>query len=153
MLVNVWYMSMGKGLKNKLQTAQNKLIRYVLHYDSRQHLGYDDFVKVKYLSVGKRVDYLTVCMMYKIYHGEAPSYMCNLACVNHSHVTRNSSMSFIVPQVKSQGLKSFSYNGIKLWNGIPACIRQITSKDDFKFKCKNHMFSVMRHESHSEFTV
>lgn len=150
---NVWYRSMGKGLKNKLQTAQNKLIRYVLQYDSRQHLEYDDFVKVKYLSVEKRVDYLNICMMYKIYHGEAPSYMCNLARVTHNHATRNSTMSFIVPQVKSQGLKSFSYNGIKLWNSIPSYIRKICSKEDFKFKCKKHMFNLMRLENQSEFTV
>ena len=60
---NVWYRSMSKCLKLKLQTAQNKLIRYILDYDNRHHLVHDDFVKVNYLSVEKRVEYLTSCMM------------------------------------------------------------------------------------------
>ena len=49
-----------KASRISYRTSQNKVIIYVLHYDSRQHstsLGYDDFVNVKYLSVGKRVDY------------------------------------------------------------------------------------------------
>ena len=124
--------------------TQNKLVRYILHCDARQHLGYDDFVIAKYISVENRVDYLTVCMMHTFYHGEAPSYAYKSACVTHSHVTRNSTMSFIVPQVKRQGPKSFIYNGRKLWNSIPSYTRQITSKEDLKFKC--HMFNVMSHE-------
>ena len=32
-----------------------------------------------------------------------------------------------VPKVKSHGLKSFSYNGCKLWNQLPSDIRAITN--------------------------
>ena len=55
---NVWYRGMSKCLKLKLQTAQNKLIRYILDYDSKHHLVDDDFVNVNYLSVERRVEYL-----------------------------------------------------------------------------------------------
>ena len=150
---NVWYRSMSKCLKLKLQTAQNKLIRYVLDYDSRHHLVHSDFAKVKYLSVEKRVEYLTICMMYKIYHHDAPSYMCKIDQISHKHVTRNRSMSFVVPQVGSHGLKSFFYNGIKLWNSLPHHIRQVKPKDSFKLKCKRHLMYQMKCDAESDFTV
>ena len=83
---------MGKKLRLKLQNAQNKLITYILMYDSRHHLECEDFVKVKYLNVEKRVYYPTINMMYNIYHGDALSYMCNMVHVDHNHATTNRSL-------------------------------------------------------------
>ena len=60
--------------------------------DSRHHLEWEDFVKVKYLNVEKRVEYLTINMMYTIYQGETPSYMCNMAQVDPNYATRNRNM-------------------------------------------------------------
>ncbi|KAG1655064.1 putative serine/threonine-protein kinase [Nymphon striatum] len=42
----------------KLQTAQNKLIRFVHGYHSRKHLVIDDFKKLDWLNVEKKVDFL-----------------------------------------------------------------------------------------------
>ena len=73
-------------------------------------------------------------MMYTSYHGEAtlivvclketgdieqeeeeaPSYMCNLARVDHIQAIRNRTTSFVVPQFKTHSSKSFKYNGINL---------------------------------------
>ena len=92
-------------------------------------------------------------MMFKIYHKEAPSYMCNLDLVSYNHMTRNRNMSFIIPQVKSHGQKSFIYNGIKLWNGLPHHIRQVNTKDSFKLKCKRHLMSQMKSNSDSDYTA
>ena len=57
----------------KLQTAQNKIIRFILNLDSRQHLYVENFVKVGYLSVEKRLEYLALNTMYNIYNNLAPS--------------------------------------------------------------------------------
>ena len=52
---------MENNLRIEFQNAHNKLIRYILMYASGHHLEYEDVVKVKYLNVEKRVEY----MMYK----------------------------------------------------------------------------------------
>ena len=91
--------------------------------------------------------------MHKIYHGDAPTYLCNLAKVSHSHNTRNSQRSFVIPQVKSHGSKTFTFNGIKLWNSLPKHLKCVKSRDEFKSKCRSHLFNVMKNEEQSEFTV
>ena len=150
---NVWYRSLEKRLKIRLQCAQNKVIRYVLGYDSRYHLSCVDFRKIKYLNVANRVDYLTMNTMYNIFHKTAPSYMCNVEIICHGHNTRGSNLSFAIPHVKSQGSKSFKFNGIKLWNELPRKIKESDTKRDFKSKCKEHLMKKMENEEKSMYTV
>ena len=133
---NSWYRGLQKQIKNKLQTSQNKVIRFILGYDSRQHLYCADFVKLGCLDISHRVDYLALSLMYSIVHNTAPSYLCNLEKVKHSYGTRWSNCSFTIPKVKTQGSLSFKYNSIKLWNSLPLYIKKAETKDDFKHKCK-----------------
>ena len=63
------------------------------------HLEGEDFVKEKYLSLEQSLEYLTISMMYNIYHDKAP-LIRNLTLVNHNNATRNRTISFVVPHVK-----------------------------------------------------
>ena len=143
---NVYYRGLGTDLKKKLQTAQNKMIRFILNYSSRRHLFVTDFVRTGFLSVECRFEYLSMNLMYNIYNDLAPSYLCHFRKVNsvHSHRTRNSAMSYVIPRVKTQGSFSFMFTGAKLWNNLPDSIRAITSKDNFKKKCKSYVFKQMK---------
>ena len=129
----------------KLQMAQNKIVRYILGYGSRHHLYSEDFRNVNYLNVPNRVDYLTLNMMYKIFNNTAPSYMCNFQLIEnvHNYRTRYSDMAYVVPKVKTQGSRTFKYNGAKLWNEIPRHIRLSQTKDIFKENCKKYLLSKM----------
>ena len=71
---NSWYRGILQTYKNKLQTCQNKVIRYNLDYRRRQHLDVNDFKKVGFLNVAYRVKYFALSLMFSIYHGTAPSY-------------------------------------------------------------------------------
>ena len=143
---NVYYRGLAKCFKIKLQTAQNKIVRYILGYDSRHHLLCADFKKVKYLDINNRFDYLSLNMMYNIHNGLAPSYLCNFKKVTdvHSYFTRRSDMSYVIPEIKTQGSKTFMYNGAKAWNDLPNVIKDIDSKDVFKSKCKSYLFDKMQ---------
>lgn len=44
---NVWYRGLDKGIKKKLQTAQNKLIRCVLNMNYLEHIDCSCFDRVK----------------------------------------------------------------------------------------------------------
>ena len=48
---NAWYRSVNANVKNKLQTAQNKMIRYLLNYGGRRHIGFIDFKKSNCLDI------------------------------------------------------------------------------------------------------
>ena len=149
----VYYRSLEKKLKVKLQSAQNKIVRYILDYDCRQHLVYNDFKKVKFLNVECRIDYLTLNNMYNIYYGKAPQYLCTFEKTSdiHSHRTRHSNMSYVIPRVGTQGSKSFMFNGAKLWNNLPSQIKLVNTKEGFKYKCREFLFKTMADKEKCDF--
>ena len=51
----VWYPSLNKRLSKKIQTSQNKCIRYCLNLDNRAHVGIDEFIKINWLPTKERV--------------------------------------------------------------------------------------------------
>ena len=121
---NCWFRGLSKCIKTKLQSAQNRIVRYILNYSSRQHLSFVDFNKLKWLNVSFRVDYLTLNLMYSIHTKCAPSYLCNVEPVNHQYSTRRSSQAYVLPNVKSQGSKTFIFNAVKLWNELPGNVKK-----------------------------
>ena len=149
---NVYYRGLKQDLKTKLQTAQNKIIRFILSYDSQQHLYVKDFIKVGYLNVKSRFDYLTLNMMYDIYNNLAP-YLCTFRRIEsvHDHETRRRKNSFVIPHVKKQGSLTFMYNGAKLRNSLPDDIKLSNSKENFKKKCKAYMFDDMERLENDQF--
>ena len=100
------------------------------------------------------MEYLTLSTMYNVFI-YAPSYLCSFRKVSdvHSHNTRNSNNSYVIPRVMSYGIKSFMYNGAKSWNALPNHVRTQESKDAFKTKCKAHLFREMLEREESEFVV
>ena len=142
---NIWYRGLKSILKKKLQTAQNKMMRFILGFGSRHHISAKDFTDLDILNLAGRMDYLTVAHFYDIYHGTAPSYLRNAIRVAdvHSHNTRNSSLNFMVPAVKSQGKLEFMFNGIKVWNALPDEVKLSYSKPIFKRKVKSHFLYEM----------
>ena len=150
---NVYYRGLKKDIKIKFQTAQNKIVRFILYYDSQGHLDVKDFTKVGYMSVERRYDYLTLNNMFKIYNNVAPSYLCNFKKVEdtHSHSTRGSRMSYVIPHVKNQGSLSFMFNGAKLWNSLPVSIKSNRTIDGFKKKCRDYIFGEMEKSENSDF--
>ena len=90
----------------------------ILGVHLRFHIGYNSLKKLGWLDTQKRVNYLTVSLVYRMYNEKEPSYMSNRIHVSdrHSYQTRHSDMNFIVPHVKQHEHKGFMHNGIKLWN-------------------------------------
>ena len=44
-----WYPNLIKGLKKKVQTSQNKCIRFCLNMGNRDHVGVKEFKKINWL--------------------------------------------------------------------------------------------------------
>ena len=54
---DAWYRIVNAKMKNKLQTAQDKMIRYLLNYGCRRHIDFNDFKKSNFLDNNARVDF------------------------------------------------------------------------------------------------
>lgn len=152
---SVWFNSLTKELKQKLQVSQNKLVRFVLNLHPRSHLGKEHFVKINWLPVADRVNQITVCHVFKIYLNTAPAYMSeHFTPVSdiHNYPTRfrvklntnldrsilTDSKRYTVPVVKGFGIKSFAYSGCTLWNSLPQYIRDSRTPYSFKSRVKEH---------------
>ena len=139
-----------KTLQHKLQTAQNKMIRYVLDIGGRSHVDYECFSRLKWLSVHRRVDYLTLCKMYGIFVGKAPKYLIKqVQTKTHQYETRNSTCNFALPSVKTNGHNTFLFNGIMLWNKLP--FPPPCTTENFKLECKKYLFNEMKSEETNEY--
>ena len=136
--------SVNAKVKHKLQTAQNKMIRYLLNYGCRRHIGFNDFKKSNCLDINARVDYISLNLMFNIFNNVAPSYMCDIYRISHRHNTRQSDSAYVVPGVKGQGSKSFKCNGSKLWNELPTNVKHVQQKIRFKKECKALLMTRMK---------
>ena len=95
---------MNNVLENKLQTTQNKLIRFVLDLESRAHISKEHFELLNWLPVNYTVDHLTLCHDFKMKNGFSPQYMREHFIPQdgvHTYNTRLSSKwAFVIPKVK-----------------------------------------------------
>ena len=140
-----WYLGLNKTLCNKLQVAQNKIVRFILCKDNRFHLDSHHFKKLGILKVDKRVDYLMLNLMHSVFYGSAPSYLCDSFKKKESGEqfirTRHSLHSFHLPKVNTHGLNTLRYRGARLWNGLNNDLKQCQDKYAFKKKLKLHFLN------------
>jgi hypothetical protein len=130
--------------------------------NSWSHVGIEQFKFLNWLPVAKRVDQITLCHVHKVKSCSVPEYLkeyfvplshANNRCTRsrrsasttHDSTDTNFTFSdtgrFLLPKVGSFGKKSFTYNGIALWNNIPQHLRDIKSLPAFKHAIKSHLMN------------
>lgn len=140
----VWS-SASKSLLNKLQIAQNRAARLVLHCPIRANTE-NMHRKLSWLKVEKRLSLNTVIFFSNTVYSTKPEFLHNqiIRCSQiHSYSTRLADVGQItLPCPKSNALKkTVIYRAIKLWNSCPLHIRQSNSKASFKYHLRMHYFA------------
>ena len=141
-----WYTTLNKRLKNKLQVAQNKCIRFCLQLDQRTHIGMDEFTKIKWLPVEERFNQCLSASAYKFINGSCPLYMHDVYKESGQNKinTRGSFMKLKQTFRKTNfGQKCLSYLGPVIWNNLPDDIKAVKNINSFKHKFKDHLFLQM----------
>ena len=64
-----------KKLKNRLQTAQNKCIRFCLKQGDRTSIRNEKFKKINWLPIQDRFEQCILSSVYKFHNKSAPDYM------------------------------------------------------------------------------
>ena len=86
-----WFTGLSKKTQNKLQTSQNKIIRFVFGLGSREHVGCNEFLELDWLPVNIRVEQIKLNHFQRIINHTAPSYLTDSIDLSrdlHSHSTR-----------------------------------------------------------------
>ena len=132
-----WYTSLTNLHKQKLQAAQNKIVRYILDLTPRSHIGQTQLDTLGLLNISDRVKFIRLNHVFKIRNGESPVYLKReFNSIPHELNTRASSYNFYVPRLQGMASKSFFCNGIKDWNALPIAIKSITNMFQFKRQMK-----------------
>ena len=141
--------SMLVGIPQKrlrqLQMMQNIAARIVT-----QTRKYDRItpilITLHWLPVKVRIDFKIITLTFKIIHGFAPGYLCDL--IKQRETPRclgsSSKIVLVIPKTrtKSYGDRAFSVAAPKLWNTLPLYIQNVPNYDEFKNKLKTYEYGV-----------
>ena len=135
-----WFPSINKGLKDKLQVTQNKIIRFIFNLDNRAHIGNKEIVKAGFLNVIDRVKQLKLGHVFRIKSQTSPYYLStNFQRLNENEnaiVTRATAYNFYKPRICTN---TFTYSAITEWNDLPNNIKDIKGEKNFKESLKNFL--------------
>ena len=132
-----------KVLLNHLQLVQNRAARIVTFTKKYEHIT-PSLIDLHWLPLDYRITYKIVLLVYNAINGFSPSYISNLlGFCSSSYSLRSCSNKLLqVPRfkLKSYGDRRFAIAGPKLWNSIPASLRNADSLNSFKKHLKTYSF-------------
>jgi hypothetical protein len=129
---------------NKLQRIQNTAARIVTRTSRRSHMT-PVLKDLHWLPVKYRVQFKILMHTYKALHEQAPGYISDMLTVYQPRRTLRSmdSVTLVVPRGRTStfGERTFQCSAAKLWNALPAHIRESKTLNSFKKLLKTHLFS------------
>ena len=132
-----WYPGINKDLKDKLQVAQNKTIRFILNLDNRAHIGNQELEKAGFLQVPDRVKQLKLGHVFRIKEKTCPHYLTTnfqqLSENENRITTRAKANNFYKPRMCTN---TFAYSAIADWNSLPNNVKTIKNENKFKESLK-----------------
>ena len=142
---NVLLNGISKKDLNRLQRLQNKCAKLVCLKPKFEHVS-PLLNKLHWLPVHERIVYKTLLYVYKSVEGLSPQYIQDCLIVKRpaegAMRTRSSGSTNFVVHVpkKCAGDKAFSVVAPRLWNTLPASIKNATSQQSFKAMLKDYLF-------------
>jgi len=137
-----WFTGLSKFWQHKIQIFQNKMIRFILYLNPRDHVGQSQLDTVKLLSSANRARQLRLNHMFNIFQSLGPPYLYQFfikVSDIHSYATRSSAFNFHIPRIGSYTKHSFFYQATLDWNSLPSQIKSMTVKFTFKSAVKKHL--------------
>ena len=143
---SAWYPNLNTKLANKLQTTQNKCVRFCLQLGNRSHIGANEFEQINWLPVKERFIQCVCATVFKYLHNLSPVYMSELfSPSDQSTQTRNSTLKLVQPYKKTKwGQRGLSYIGPSVWNALTNDCKVISNLNTFKHALKKYFLVMVR---------
>ena len=135
---------MPNTVMKKMQNVQNTAARIVTRTSRYSHIT-PVLKELHWLPVQYRVQYKTLTTTYKALHGQSPEYIQNMLKVyspQRNLRSKHNATTLVVPSCRTAmyGDRSFVTIAPKLWNSLPAGIRDCDTFASFKRALKTHFF-------------
>jgi len=140
---SAWYPNLTQSLSKKLQTTQNKCIRFCLQLGNRSHIGTTEFKQINWLPINERFSQCVCSTIFKFFNNNCPAYMKEMfSTYRQDNNTRNAKLRLCQPYRKTnKGQKGLSYLGPSIWNKIDAECKSIANLNTFKHSIKMIFFN------------
>ena len=142
-----WYSNLNKSIKDRLQSAQNKCIKFCLKIGYRTSVKAQDFETIDWLNVHDRFLQVVASSVYKFFHNNGPDYMDEIyyPADQEGMRTRFSYQKLVIPRKKTKmGMESLSYIAPSFWNTLPTSLKLSVSVNSFKHKIKDYFFTLKK---------
>ena len=116
---SAWYPNVTKKLKIRIQTSQNKCIRFCLQLDKMTHISHKEFETLDWLPVTERFNQCINSIVFKYMNNQCPNYLNEVfQAVPESNIqTRGSFLKLKCPFHKTNaGQMALSYIGPTIWS-------------------------------------
>ena len=70
-----WYPNLCKKLKNKIQTTQNKCVRFCLNLDKMAHISQNEFEKLNWLPISNRINQCILSTIFEFVNDMGSNYL------------------------------------------------------------------------------
>ena len=137
----VWYPNLNEETKKKIQTMQNKCIRFCLKLDKMHHISQNEFRLIIWLPTSKKVDQCINAITQKFVNNTCLCYLNEIFefARNCRIGTRNKFSKLKNPFRKTNmGQKAIAYIGPSIWNSFPDSVKRANSLNTFKNNVKKH---------------
>ena len=150
---SAWFPMLDKRLTKKIQTAQNKCIRFCLNLKNKAHIGIKELKDINWLPTKERFEQCTATNVFKFFDDSAPPYMSELfSRVGRGRITRRSKNKLNQPFRKSNtGQNGLSYLGPKIWNSLQSDLKSCKNVNSFKHKIKEKFFKDLQTRENSPY--
>jgi len=133
---NALFYGVDEKLLDELQRTQNAAAKAIFGLYKYDHVG-DSLQKLHWLPIRERVVYKNLLLVFKCLNGMGPEYLTEmLSYTNYSHT-----LHLCEPCVNtSLGERAFQRYAPKLWNGMPASLKECNTLLTFKKHLKTYLF-------------
>ena len=140
---NLIYYELPDDQLNRLQRIQNAAARLTYGKKKRDHIT-PLLKQLHWLPVKARCHYKIATLVYQFFDGSlAPSLASHLQKYQPSRNLRSSNENLLLAQrysLKTAGGRAFKAAASRIWNALPANIRQSESLTIFKSQLKTYLF-------------
>ena len=144
---SAWYPYLNKSLNKKLETQQNKCIRFCLNLNNRDHIGLTEFEKINWLPINDHFEQCISSTTFKFFNNRSSAYMNDVVKPAGHPITntRTSFLKLIQPlRNTNYGQKILFYLTPNIWNSLSVSVKATEGFNTYKHKIKKNFLSRMK---------
>ena len=149
---SAWYPNLTKKLKHRIQTTQNKCIRFCLQLDKLKHISHGEFDRLNWLPVTYRFKQYFNAIVFTYFNEQCPNYLNEVfdVAIENNFQLRGSFQKLKCPFRKTNtGQLALSYIGPTFRNKTPDTFTHTKNLNTFKHNLKKYFLNELKNCSNS----